>query len=600
MSKIAYQYLILKDTSLFRALNNEAYELAVRIKDTFSLADIHWSKANLYKGLQVYDSAYYHYNEAYRHFESIDHQYYAAKMLYGMSFIKGRFRDYPGSEILMVKAIEKYKGLHKYEALFGAYEHLGILYKELKEYDRALFYYNKALEYQDKIENSKLPEHAGFNNIALVYQHMGEYDKALGYFDRILKDDSLGIKDITHYARVLDNKAYCRLLSGDTTNLEQDFYKSLSIRDSLHNLEGLAVSNIHLSEFYIHQGDTVRARFHAREANRFASKVDNGRDYLASLQLLAKTDRANGQAHLERYIVFNDSLQDVDRRIQNKFTRIAYETDEYIAETKRLSQQKTLILIGALVLLLIISLVYYIIVQKSRNEKLLLETEQQKANEQVYLLTLKQQTKLEEEKTRERNRIAEELHDGILGKLFGVRVDLGFLDIQGDETTLRQHELFLDELQKIEGEIREVSHKLNTDFNSSEIDFNVVLRQLLENKGRAGGFSYQLDVGENIGWGDINEVIKVNLYRIVQEALQNVIKYAKAQKVALSFSLEKDILSVCLNDDGVGFNTKKQQKGIGMKNIRSRIQKLHGTFSVQSETGKGTTLCFTIPTHQNL
>src|SRR5690606_27546495 len=48
LCRIAYQYLILKDTSRFRALNNEAYELAVKLKDTFSLADIHWSNANLY------------------------------------------------------------------------------------------------------------------------------------------------------------------------------------------------------------------------------------------------------------------------------------------------------------------------------------------------------------------------------------------------------------------------------------------------------------------------------------------------------------------------------------------------------------------------
>ena len=360
------------------------------------------------------------------------------------------------------------------------------------------------------------------------------------------------------------------------------------------------MSNIHLSEYYIHLGDTVKARFHAWEANKFASKVDNGRDYLASFQLLAKTDRANSQTYLERYIDFNDSLQEVDRKIQNKFTRIAYETDEYIEETKRLSQQKTLILIGALVLILIISLVYYIIVQKSRNEKLLLETEQQKANEQVYLLTLKQQTKLEEEKTKERNRIAQELHDGILGKLFGVRVDLGFLDIKGDDNTLRRHELFLDELQNIEGEIREVSHKLNTDFNSSEIDFNAVLRQLLENKSRVGGFTYEINMSENIGWGDINEIIKVNLDRILQEALQNVIKFAKAQKVDLSFSFEREILTVKLYDDGIGFNTKKQKKGIGIKNMKSRIQKLKGEFKIHSEIGKGTTVYFTIPTHQRL
>ena len=116
---------------------------------------------------------------------------------------------------------------------------------------------------------------------------------------------------------------------------------------------------------------------------------------------------------------------------------------------------------------MILSLVYFLKVQRSKNEKLLLEAEQQKANEQVYLLTLKQQATLEEEKVQERNRISQELHDGILGRLFGTRMGLGFLDLQGDEKLQQQHQDFLNELQDIEKEIRDVSHKLNENFNSS-------------------------------------------------------------------------------------------------------------------------------------
>lgn len=597
LSKVAYQYLKLKDTSFFKELNNEVLQAALKLKDTFSIADAHWSFANYYKEQQVYDVAYRHYDQAYKYFEDIDHQDFSANMLYGMSFIKGRFRDYSGSEILMVKAIEKYKILNDYEALFGAYEHLGILYKEMKEYDRALFYYKKALEYQTKLEKDKLPKTAGLNNIALIYQDMGEYDIALGYFDRILNDDNLKTRDVAHYGRVLENRAYTHLLNGDTTNVKQDFYRSLTIRDSLRNRAGITISKIHLSQYYAIIKDSLKAIKYAKEANVLSKEIKNSGNYLESLNLLSKLDAENATDYLNKYISFSDSLQNADRMIQNKFTRIAYETDEYIEEARRLSQQKLLILISALVLMLIISLVYYIIIQRARTEKLLLETEQQKANEQVYILTLKQQVKLEEEKTRERNRISQELHDGILGKLFGVRVDLGFLDIKGDDRTLKQHEVFLDELQHIEMEIREVSHKLNISFNSSEIDFSCILKQLLENKSRLGKFTYQLDIDETIGWGEIDEIIKVNLYRILQEALQNVVKYARAEKVSLSFSIERNSLTVNLNDDGTGFQIKKQKKGIGIKNMKSRIEKLKGIFFIQSEIGKGTTIHFTIPIH---
>ena len=596
LSKIAYQYLKLKDTTRFKELNKEAYQLALNIKDTFSLADIHWNNANYYKKIEVYDTAYYHYNKAYNYFESIEQQNFAAKMLYGMSFIKGRYKDYSESEILIIKAISKYKLLKENKALYASYNHLALLQSDVKEYDRALFYHGKAVEYLGKLKDKKDFYETSLNNIGLVYLEKGEYQKGLSYFNQILKNDSLIIKDIGHYARVLDNRAYCKLLKKDTVNLKQDFFIALEIRDSIKSKGGIVISKIHLSEYYSFSQDTIIAIKYAKEANILAKEIHSSGSYLASLKLLSKLDKKEAKTYLEKYIVFSDSLQGINRKIQNKFTRIAYETDEYIKETELLLRQKTRILIISLTILFILSLTYYIVIQRSRNEKLLLETDQQKANEQVYILTLEQQTKLEEEKTKERNRISQELHDGILGKLFGIRIDLGFLEIKGDDNTLKQHELFLDELQNIEKEIREVSHKLNVNFDSSEIDFSYILRPLLENNSRLGNFEYQLSIDESIAWVGINEIIKVNLFRLLQEVLQNIVKHSKAKKITLNFSIEKNNLIVNISDNGIGFDVSKRKKGIGIKNMKSRTQKLKGAFKVQSETGR-TTIHFTIPIH---
>lgn len=597
LSKIAYQYLKLKDTFRFKELSKETDQLALQLKDTFTLADLHWNKANYYKKIEVYDTAYYHYNKAYNYFESIDQQNFAAKMLYGMSFIKERYRDYSSSEILIIKAILKYKLLKNNEALYASYNHLAILQSDIKEYDKALFYHRKALKYLGKIENKKDFYETSLHNIALVYLKKGEYQNGLSYFNEILKNDKLRIKDISHYARALDNRAYCRLLNNDTINLKHDFYIALKIRDSIKNKGGVIISKNHLSEYYSFNQDTIKAIKFAKEANLLAKEIHSNGSYLASLKLLSKLDKKEAKTYLEKYIFFNDSLQDFERKIQNKFTRIAYETDQYIEETERLSLQKIQISIIALVLILILSLIYYIRIQRSKNKRILLETEQQKANEQVYILTLKQQTKLEEEKTKERNRISQELHDGILGKIFGIRINLGFLEIKGDDNTLKQHESFLDELQNIEREIRDVSHKLNANFNSSEIDFSSIIKQLLENKSRLGNFEYQLNIDESVAWSGINEIIKVNLYRVLQEALHNIIKYSKAKKIIFNFSVEKNNLIINVIDNGIGFDANKRKKGIGIKNMQSRVQKLKGVFKVQSETGKGTTIHFTIPIH---
>lgn len=595
LSKVAYQYLKLKDTVNFKKINEETHQLALKLKDTFTLADSHWSNANYYKKKEVYDSAYYHYQKAYNYFETLDNQYYAAKMLYGMAFIKGRYRDYSGSEILIIKAISKYKILKKNKSLYASYNHLALLQSDIKEYDKALFYHNKAIEYLSKIKNNESLFETSLNNIGNVYLNKGDYSEALNYYNKILENDSLKVKDLTHYARVIDNKAYCKLLKGDTINVKKGLFKSLKIRDSINSKGGIVISKIHLSKYYSFSLDTVTAIKYAKEAKILAKEIKNSRDYLISLKILSNLDKKKSKNYLEEYIKFSDSLQNIDRKIQNKFTRIAYETDEYIEETKRLSQQKIQLLLISLTILLIISLVYYIKIQKSKSEKLLLETEQQKANEQVYILTLRQQTKLEEEKTKERIRISEELHDGILGKLFGVRVDMGFLEIKGNDDTLKKHKLFLEELQTIEKEIREVSHKLNTNINSSNINFNTILNQLIKNKSKIGNFAYVIYINETVLWENINEVIKVNIYRIIQEALQNIIKYAKAKNVNLSFLIKQNHLVITIKDDGIGFKVKKIKKGIGIKNMKSRIKKLKGDFKINSEIKKGTTIHLKIP-----
>ncbi|WP_298900875.1 sensor histidine kinase [uncultured Psychroserpens sp.] len=607
LSHIAYRNFKLGDTLLFKRQNSEAIDIAQRIEDSLALGDLFWNYASYYNKVEVYDSAYYYFNLANTCFDKSGSLYEAAKMQYGMAFIKGRFKDYSGSEVLTFKAIDKFKKIDddktldevkrrdNTKSLFSCYNYLAQLQNDIQEYDRALFYYDKSLEYLKEIEKSEELYLASLNNIGVTHLKKGNYTKAISYFDDILKRDSLKLKSINHYARVIDNKAYCKFLMNDTISVHRYLKESLRIRDSLNYKAGIIICKIHLSKYYAFAQDTSLAISHAKEANTLARINKNGRDYLESLLLLSKLDKTSAQSYLEKHIQFSDSLQTVERRIQNKFTRIAYETDEYIEENKRLSQQKIWIIIISLGVFAISLLSYYMNRQKLVNKTLVLENEQQKANEQVYLITLKQQEKLEREKVKERNRISEELHDGILGKLFGTRVGLGFLDIKGNDDTKNQHNKFLEELQTIEKEIREVSHKLNTNFDSSQVNFRSIIYQLLESKSKIGDFKFELSFDSEIDWQKMSEIIKVNLYRIIQEALQNITKYAQAKFITVDFSIHDTDLVMIIKDDGKGFNVNRKKKGIGIKNMRTRTEKLSGNFRINSIPDQGTLIETQIP-----
>ncbi|MFY7669696.1 tetratricopeptide repeat-containing sensor histidine kinase [Tenacibaculum sp. MEBiC06402] len=588
LSSIAFEFYRLRDTINFFKTNQKALELSKKHKNIFSIGDSHWNYATFYLNGEIHDKAYYHFNEAYKNFIKNGNKKEASKILNGMARIKGYYRDYTGSEILSIEAIKLFKELENYESLSSSYNHLGLLQRDIKEYDKALRYFSKALEYFKKV---KIKPYGIENNIANIYVKKKEYSKALKYYSIDLNQDI----SRSHYARVLSNRANCKLLMRDTLGVKKDLFESLRIRDSLGNKINILTSKIYISNYYTYKKDTLKAIIYSQEANLLAKKLKNGADYLTTLKQLADLQPKKAKKYLDRYIQFNDSLISEERRAQNKFTRIEFETDEHIEQNKILSQQRIWIFAGSLAVLLISTLLYFLRVQKVQNEKLQLEAEQQKANEEVYVLTLQQQAKLEEERVNERNRISAELHDGILGKLFGTRVSLGFLGMQMQPDTQEQHQTFLDELQNIEKEIRDVSHRLSENFDDATVSFSTIIEQVLKDKSVIGNFKYTFVDDTNISWKSLDEVTKANVYRIIQESLQNIIKHAKAKSVTLNFGLNNQKLFITITDDGVGFDTKKGKKGIGIKNIKTRVEKLSGSVDFLSEIDQGTTLTIIIP-----
>ena len=591
----AYDNLKLGDTLLFKQRNAEALELATTQKDSFAIGDAHWNYATYYLNKEVYDNAYYHFNVAYGFFDEGRYISESAKIQYGMAFIKGRFKDYSGSEVLTFKAIKKFKNTKNYKSLFSCYNHLGNLQNDINEFDKALFYYKKAIDNLNKVKNNNSLKEAVLNNIGNSYLKKGDYTNALRNFNRLLENDHLKLNSKANYARALDNNAYCKLLMKDTVNVANSLKEALKIRENQDNISGIVISKIHFAHYYAYAQDTLKAITSAKEANALAKGIRNGRDFLETLSLLSRLDPKNSASYLKRHIDFSDSLIIVERKIQNKFIRIAYETDEYIEETQRLSYQKTLIISISFLIVLVLAFLAYIKTESSKKDALKLENEQQKANEQVYLISLKQQEKIEDERIKERNRIAEELHDGVLGRLFGTRISLGFLAIDGSEKTKNDHASFLNELQTIEKEIRDVCHKLSDNSNSSQINFAIIIHNLLDSKSKLGNFKFKLDFDSAIQWQQINQITKVNLFRILQEALQNILKHASATKVTLDFWFHNKKLLMEIKDDGISFDAAQKRKGIGIKNMKSRAEKLNGVFSIVSKYKKGTQITIQIP-----
>ena len=302
LTTMAYQNLKLGDTTLFKNRTNEALVLATRINDSFAMGDAHWNYASYYTNRAVYDSAYQNFDTANKYFDKSGYVYESANMQYGMAFIKGRFKDYSGSEVLTFMAIKKFKQIEDFKSLYSCYDHLGALQNDIQEFDKALYYYNRSLEYLREFDNNQPEYEASLNNIGNTYLKKEEYSRALQKFNTLLKNDRLKLDNKDSYARALDNRAYCKLLMKDTLHVAKQLNEALHIRDSLDNKSGVIISKIHLASYYTYAQDSVKAITVAKEANGLADEIRNSRDYLESLSILANLDAQNSAVYLKRHI----------------------------------------------------------------------------------------------------------------------------------------------------------------------------------------------------------------------------------------------------------------------------------------------------------
>ncbi len=595
LSKIGLNYYRLNDSLSFRKVNRLSIKLAMQLGDSTTLAYDYWDLGNYFSKKEVKDSAYYSYFQAQKIYEGLENHFYSGRMLLNMAVIQSDSKDYTGSEVTTIKAIELLKPLKKHKQLYACYNNLGVIFNELKDYDKALFYHNEALVYQEKISGKNSYKFNTLNNIGVVYKNKQEHAQAIKYYQEALYEKDLKEKNTKLYAMLLDNLAYSQYKLNDTIGVGQFFYRSLKIRDSINDLSGIIINKLHLAEFNASYNDTIKALQLANEAKDLAYTSKNHRDVLAALLLLSKLDTKKSYSYANRYIALNDSLLQQERAIRNKFARIRFETDEFIEENVLLSAQKKRILIFLGVLVLLSALLYIIRDQRLKNIKLKLEREQQKANEEIYNLMLSQQHKIDEGKRNEKKRISEELHDGVLGKLFGARLILGTLNDLSDKESILKRGRYIQELQEIEEEVRNVSHELHAKSLDADIGYIELIENLLEKQSLITKFKYEFNCDNDISWDEIKGDIKMNLYRIIQEATQNINKYAKAKHVKVSCRVDKNILYLTIRDDGIGFNASTKSLGIGLKNIKSRVHDLGGTVMIESEPNLGTSIFIETP-----
>ncbi|MEM9361580.1 MAG: ATP-binding protein [Bacteroidota bacterium] len=447
---------------------------------------------------------------------------------------------------------------------------LGVIHYVKKDFETSRNYYDTALKRIGNGADPKLTQRIQLSLGNLEYA-TGNHDKALDIYEEIISSSiqasyyDLYTEAVVQYGRLATKLGYFdqaeMTLSMAYTNAIQ--WNRLELQKRIINV---------LRKTYQQKGDYKNAYNLMTHYLRVSSEIDS---------------QQNSQ------IVSELEVQYQTLRKENQILQLK---EEQLQKQNELERQKTIkraFLYGFLIILIPILALLYVYYQKLQTQSQL-NLRMKELNAQKMGALIKEnelmltKTSLDAQQE-ERRRIAQQLHDSIGSNLAGIKLQLA--NLQGNT---KDSNLILNQIDETYRQVRDISHDLIPKKFTQDA-FSSLLSEYLENIGKSSGVEFEFSVFPEQAVDTLKEAIKIEIYAIVQELITNTLKHANAKSIELHINLDNAILSVLYEDDGVGFDTQKTSKGIGLSNIEDRLTSLNGHLNIDSILNRGTAVTIEIP-----
>lgn len=465
------------------------------------------------------------------------------------------------------EAAEEAEALNYKVTLKNIYLNLGQFLTEESRYVEAEKYLMRGISFLDSVSDvSDIPYYNGA--LGFLYLQTGDYAKSRNYLERARVGFNAD-HNLYGYAQSTRNLAF---VLKDIKKVDSAFqYMQLALDSAMIAEEPETVIEIaqDLGSWYLEVGDTLGSFHFIELANRLKDSVIN-------------------EAGIERLIEAEQKYRSESKSKELKVQK----------ETLRQRNYLILSLTIALGLGLLAFLLYrYVRLQKEKLVKAELEKKSIEIDQllrQQELSTLQAQMQGQNE---ERDRIARDLHDR-LGSLLST-IKLQFSHFEGRLTQIESefkstYGNMMTLIDTAYDEIRQISHDLSSG-TLNKFGFNKAVQELVQAIQDVNPIQIHY-LSNKVPIEDYTQITE-SLYRIIQELLSNTLKYAEASEVNIQLSLFNGTLSFTYEDDGKGFDQKvaEQKDGIGMLNIKNRVEMMQGTLNIDTSPGHGVTVMIEIP-----
>ncbi|MDP5107162.1 MAG: tetratricopeptide repeat protein [Polaribacter sp.] len=610
-----------KDTVLIRVLNEISWEYKSSNQDTA----LYFAKKALKKSKEIH------------HKKCISESYNSIGNVFHSKSNKDSTLFYHKKSLNLKIEIKDSIGMA------DSYNNLGIVLDENGEYLDALKNYFKALKIYEKNATNFDQVPAVLVNIGIVYKKQKKYQKVLEYYKKALKiyeenKYTIGIVITTgNIGAVLlklnkNNEAitYCKLarkMYSDLGYTRYVAYMDVNIAAAAYNLKEYAASianylnvieafsednnlyelsnaKIGISKPYIATNKFITAKKELTEALKI-SKENNFKEFeVDALKYLAEVtfklqNFKEAYVYQEEYNLKKDSLFESTKTKDINELLVKYESSE---KEKEISQQKeqllaqeleiknrnfyAILLASALLILGIISFGYY------HRHKFIRKQLQKELDLKDALATIKTQNRLQEQ----RLQISRDLHDNIGSQLTFIISSIDNLKYISKDINSQ----LKDKLSSISSFTGDTIHQLRDTIwamNKSTISVEDLHARVLSfiEKAKVAvpqtKFEIVYEIDKNMNFSSL---IGMNIFRVLQEAINNAIKYADAQKITIELSKNNEHFIVSILDNGKGFNINTVELGNGLSNMEKRMNDIKGSVTIKSAENKGTEILLNV------
>ena len=597
--------LVLKDIGMkFRSIDYDsawyytklAYSEAEKQQNEYLKARMKVSYGILANGKGNMVQALKYYNEALPAIQSSQDHFAIGALYTNISNAYEKTGEVHKSVAYQLDALEEFEASNDSIWIAGSFNNLGSRYQAINEWELSKEYYYKALE---------IYEHLGqdyyvaitYNNLASAYLHFKDYPKVIEYAEKSYKGfNALGVQ--FESASPLYNLGYGYKALKEFDKAREYFEQALELQKE----KGDRYTAVHLKNDIAgtlnQQGRFAEAETIAIEALNESQKHKLALAEADILKTLSSISENMGKykmayGYLEKHGVLLDSLQGLEIAKEVLNLKEKYESEQ--KENEILRQQNELVegelslknrnnmLMGSGALVAILLIVGFVIFreQKVKAKNVARETALEKA-----MAEARAQENLKEQ----RLRIARDLHDNIGSQLTYLTsiTDSAKLGIDKGEVFLMEKLTQMKQFSLVTiSELRDTIWAMNKDEISLE-DIKERTQQLAATVHEATDDKIRVKIEGNPTNKVLNAFVGMNLFRIIQESVNNAVKHSGGEQIEIQFAEVDEMVKIEIEDFGQGFDMSKESNGNGLHIMRNRAEKAGIDFNQKSVIGKGT------------